>query len=386
MNKIKIGIITFHSSVNYGAYLQAYGLSKAIRKTLNSKVEIINYTPGYKKLFYLLKVLASIRNGYFFKYLKQYWVFKKSEKFLPLSKPLKTSNYSKQCKFLNDNYSAIVIGSDEVLTAGKTKRRPFPNLYWPSQLVTIPKHTYAASANRSDYSKLSAKDKKTTNTILEQYNYIGVRDEYTYNQIMNLNRNLKPKINCDPTFLFNFNTEFYEIKESLKSRFRKLTRKPILALMTKNAMIGKLIKEHFENEYYIMAVYYPNENADHFFADMNPFEWATAFSLYTGCVSQLFHATVFSIKNNLPFISFDNNPQYDGRSTKISDILQKTNLEENYFDLRDDNFSEERFVGQLEKNIEKPQVDKMTTAVRNQQILFNSFVQELKDNLSKHKI
>ena len=146
-------------------------------------------------------------------------------------------------------------------------------------------------------------------------------------------------------------------------------------------MIGTIVKQHFGNDFYILAVYYPNKYADFFFADMTPFEWAVAFSLYAGCISQLFHATVFSIKNKLPFVSFDNNTQYDGRSTKISDILKKADLMENYFNLREENFSKRKFVNQLKRNILNPQTEKMVLAVQNQKNLFDSFIEELKFTL-----
>jgi hypothetical protein len=39
---MKIGILTFHDANNYGAVLQAYALTEAVKK-IESDVEIINY-------------------------------------------------------------------------------------------------------------------------------------------------------------------------------------------------------------------------------------------------------------------------------------------------------------------------------------------------------
>ena len=43
--KKKIGILTYHRSINYGAFLQAYSLYNAIKKRYGDKwiVEIIDY-------------------------------------------------------------------------------------------------------------------------------------------------------------------------------------------------------------------------------------------------------------------------------------------------------------------------------------------------------
>ena len=44
----KIGILTFHNSINNGAVMQAYSLSKKIQQVMpESKVEIIDYHIPY---------------------------------------------------------------------------------------------------------------------------------------------------------------------------------------------------------------------------------------------------------------------------------------------------------------------------------------------------
>jgi len=379
----RIGILTYHSSINYGAFLQAYSLSVRLLKDTNNEVEIVNYTPIKVRLFYLLKVLSKIGRKSFWSNLKQYMVFQKSSKLLPLSSKLRLHSYTKQLDWLNRNYDALVIGSDEVLTAGHSKLRPFPNLYWPDKTVTIPKLVYAGSANRSIYTKLNDEFKGIILNTIANYKYIGVRDQHTFNQVKSINPEFLPQINCDPTFLFDFNVSYPNLKEKLSEKFKRITEKPIIVLLTKNNRIGDLVKKEFGKKYFILAVYYQNSAADYFFADLTPIEWAVAFSLYDGCVTQLFHGTVFCIKNNLPFISIDNNPQYDGRESKISDILKKSNLEENYFNLRDESFSNEKFVNQLKNNLEQPQVEKMKNAVINQQEMYKPFLDVLKESIAE---
>lgn len=383
--KNKIGVITYHESVNYGAYLQAYALTHAIEKETNIKTELVNYTPFYKKMFYYAKAFSKTFKGGLKVHLDQIAIFKKAQKKLKLSRRIYTGNYQKQCKFLTENYLAVVVGSDEVLTAGKSRMMPFPNIYWPNKSVTIPKFTYAGSANRANYSRLSIEDQAITRDIFQNYTYIGVRDYYSQNQVLSLDENLKTNINCDPTFLLDFNVEFDEERKALIQKFRKLTQKPIIALMTKNNTIGLKVKEKFGDDYFILAVYYPNQGADYFMADMSPQEWAVAFSLYAACVTQLFHATVFSLKNKLPFVSFDNNSDYDGRSTKISDILSRSDLSENYFNLRNENYKIENLLSQLHKNIDNPQIEKMEKAVENQKKLFYPFVDELKKVINERR-
>ena len=48
---MKIGILTYHRSHNYGAVLQAYAL-KTYLKSLGHHVDIIDYWPEYRKGMY----------------------------------------------------------------------------------------------------------------------------------------------------------------------------------------------------------------------------------------------------------------------------------------------------------------------------------------------
>lgn len=50
---MKIGILTFHNAMNYGAILQCYALQSYLEANYVADVSIINYTPEYfKKVFY----------------------------------------------------------------------------------------------------------------------------------------------------------------------------------------------------------------------------------------------------------------------------------------------------------------------------------------------
>ena len=48
MKKLKIGILTFHSALNYGAILQTYALQQSIKKS-GADVEIINYQAPFNE-------------------------------------------------------------------------------------------------------------------------------------------------------------------------------------------------------------------------------------------------------------------------------------------------------------------------------------------------
>ena len=49
---MKIGILTYHASHNYGAFLQAYGLCELLIEKTGNDVEIINFNMPQSEEFY----------------------------------------------------------------------------------------------------------------------------------------------------------------------------------------------------------------------------------------------------------------------------------------------------------------------------------------------
>lgn len=118
---MKIGIITFQSSYNYGSVLQAFALSRAISK-LGHSVEIINYTNTCDFRTYHLFRIHLYKNFHkaFFKdvlYLKSNIKRKKNfirfnKDFLPLTS--KIYNEFSDMSELNSEFDAFICGSDQI--------------------------------------------------------------------------------------------------------------------------------------------------------------------------------------------------------------------------------------------------------------------------------
>ncbi len=115
---MRIGILTYHNAVNYGAVLQAYALQESLEKMNNVDAVVINYRSpavdsqyqfaGYKgsgslKKFLLSNVTAFLR-------MKKKRIF---EEFV--SSKLKCTG--KMCCVSDrnlENIDAIIVGSDQV--------------------------------------------------------------------------------------------------------------------------------------------------------------------------------------------------------------------------------------------------------------------------------
>ena len=143
---MKIGILTFHQSINNGAVTQAYSVSKRLKSEYpNDEIEIINYrkksvdrTYSYplsdyfkvssfkelvKKALDLLvdpKLLKCLRN--------RTKIFNNCQSKLPLSKDVILSDDTQELNiYIEQNYDVLVVGSDAVWNY---VTRGFPNAYW----------------------------------------------------------------------------------------------------------------------------------------------------------------------------------------------------------------------------------------------------------------
>ncbi len=159
---MKVGILTFHRAINYGAVWQAYALKKHIEE-LGHEAEIIDYWPDYHaRNFWLLprlnpKVHFSGVRG-FIDYLYKWFnltlglkrILRKRRGFhdyfrnyLNLGEHVK---YTSGAELGTIHYDAIVLGSDQIWRYWKTdKFKGFDPVYFGDFDWHGPKISYAAS-------------------------------------------------------------------------------------------------------------------------------------------------------------------------------------------------------------------------------------------------
>ena len=125
---MKIGIITFHRAINYGAVLQAYALQRAF-KDRNAFCRIIDYRSGAIEDYYKpFRVTGKSRKArlvntayaalaFRSRYEKKRKVRAFVSSYLELSEPVTAQTVSK----LNDSFDVFVTGSDQVFNPDITK-------------------------------------------------------------------------------------------------------------------------------------------------------------------------------------------------------------------------------------------------------------------------
>ena len=328
---MKIGILTYFSSHNYGAFLQAYALRAAIEEYTGETVEIINYRSPKEVAFYSgLINRPSLNPKRFFEQTKKYLFDKKLyntfersiEVFQKKSvSELVTDDLAEINNFISNQYDLLISGSDEIWKTDGF--RGFPNAYW-FPYIEGRKFSYAASS-RNDIKQLTYDTIEKIRTFLKDYEYIGVRDRKTLELVSSiLGSDNKVFLNCDPTFLFNFNTDSVNGKRLLRKRFHVNTNKKIIGIMISDQKLTESIVKEFESNFEFVSLYTYSKNVK-CCGNVNPFEWNNIISACDGFITSFFHGTVFSIKNNVPFLSIELRSA-DRSESKIYDLLERNNL------------------------------------------------------------
>lgn len=328
---LKVGILTYHRSINYGAYLQAYALTKTLTK-FGLEIEIIDFNTNKSEEVYRVKnknPLKRILNK------KRANAFKESLSFMPLSKEsLISDNIAEFNKFISNKYDVIIVGSDEIWRTDSF--RGFPNPYWLNGISGIQKIAYAASSC-SDLSKLSAENQQYIREALLDYQAIGVRDQYTFDELSRVlgnNRNLQ--ICCDPTFLTEFSANPEQGKEILAKRFCVNTKKKMIGIMLNDKRLADRIHEKYRNKYELVSVYNIHSGFKNA-VTITPFEWIDVISCFELLITNYFHGTCFAIKLNIQFVSIDSRESVIEHG-KIYDLLNRNHLLYRLFSTNDNQY------------------------------------------------
>lgn len=326
--KMKIGILTFFGQ-NYGAVLQAYALRQVIRETTGNDVEVINFRMR-EALERGKTKLSSVGNGdspeaAFAR--ERYEMFEdESKRLLRLSSDhLYSDSIDDFAQFVAGKYDVIIVGSDEVWVVDKYK--VFPTPFWLPIDLDCRMLSYAVSS-RSDMTKCPPELLSKIGRCLSGFSYLGVRDVVTKEMAEQLTGR-EVHLNCDPTFAYRFHINKELGKWLLKIRFKITGKRKCIGLATENGWLINSVTEKFSQVFDFVSLYnYSCQLQCN--TVLTPLEWIQAIAGCDGIITTFFHGTVFALKGNVPFISFEERQISDDRFSKIYDLLSRHGLEDHY--------------------------------------------------------
>ena len=200
-HKIKIGILNYHSGINYGAFLQCYALYN-LTANQGLDVQVINY----KNIrFWLLEYryfLLQVNPKILFSNIQKIRNFKKLLKQMELTKFTWRKSLLKHKK-----YDYIIIGSDEVWNY-TNPLVGYDLTYFGKGLSTNKIASYAASFGWLDSDVVLPTAVKE---LISKFDFISVRDENSRTIISN-NIGVDVPVLQDPTMLYGFDKEIADTK------------------------------------------------------------------------------------------------------------------------------------------------------------------------------
>lgn len=326
---MKTGIITYHRVHNFGAFLQSRALCLRLNQEEDIQAEIIDFDLRSNVEEYSLKrkFKSWIKHPERISFDRAvYRTFKTCQKNggrLLSEESTVGQNCRDFAEFVRGKYDVIIAGSDEIWKVNDIKVFPLP--YWLAGNLGCRKFSYAASS-RSELSSLPEKQYGRLRKILADFEYIGVRDEPTYKEICAVTDPSKVHMNCDPSFIYDFDVTIEAYDAVLKRNKIDRSENKIAVIMTKNDGLAEHIRYDLEGKYTLISVFHHHKGYINIGA-LTPFEWLTLIRFSDIVLSSYYHACCFSIIYNKPYIAFGDK----NKSSKLEALSKEFSLTERYF-------------------------------------------------------
>lgn len=318
---MKIGILTFHNSNNYGAVLQCFALEQYLEK-MYGDVEIIDYRCVYKKQMYKICQMSRQKSlrGNISAILDIPFHLKKKLAFEGFRKQyykMSTHTYEESNQLRKEcPWDCIIVGSDQVWNEKNTKG----DCTYLLDFVDRPKLkiAYAASFGKN---QLEEGIKEKYSPLLKEIQSISVR-EYAAVALVETMTHKRPKLVLDPTFLLR--------KQEWKKYIKpiKVYKSYVLVYTIENSkeIIGfaNEIAERLECKVIRIASRTIDYLGHEKVVIPSPEQFLFLIDHAKCVVTDSYHGTILSINFNKPFYVV---PQHSQQSNeRIRDILSRLRL------------------------------------------------------------
>lgn len=328
---MKIGILTFHCAINYGAVLQAYGLQETL-KSMGHEVYIIDYRPEYLKRPYRLffpeavkghGILGNIR--FFIRELLAFPIRYKRRcafnRFIEKHLHLKYLDIQSE----DNDFDCFVFGSDQIWNPQITEGDP---VFFGDAPCFKGKKMLAYAASAGSVAALKEIDIEQLKGCLSRFEALSVREKSLLHYLSE-ELQLKNQLVVDPVLLTG--KDLYQEITSCKKYekpyllfFSLGNNDEALYIARKKAVLEGLELV----EMYCMTESIKDRKVLQF---LSPNEFISVLQKASYVVSTSFHGTVFSIIFHKPFICVGHN---FGKS-RFQSLLDMLGLQDRLVDATD---------------------------------------------------
>ena len=318
---MKVGIITFHRTTNYGATLQVYALQKTLGKFVD-EVEIIDYRNmniySYYDPRYFSKLPLKTKIGKILRYkynIETYNCFlhfwKQYLRFSP-----ECTDIDQLCE-VEKQYGAVICGSDQVWNP----RAIFQDFNaFLLGTVECKKIAYAASAGAvslwEPYLKIYWE-------LLHRFDSISVREEAMKVPTEHLSQK-EVSVVLDPTLLLE-QKEWVEIENKEFVNTLPQNGYILVYFLGKNPEVVQAVRElQRQTGLPVISLGRKLSGAHIIRPIAGPDEYLALFHHASFVLTSSFHGTVFSIQYNRPFLVFGNGAY----NSRMNTLLRTLDLQE----------------------------------------------------------
>jgi len=347
---MKVGILTFHRSYNFGANLQALAMQSTLKSKGVSPI-FINYQEKRKTDNYRQSVSKKqqLKHELFFqRYYKETPVF--------------VDNHEVE-KYCLKELDVVIVGSDAVfrltpkydpinIAKSVFKKKSISQLaideqvppYWlpwtkkTKNNQNFIKASVAVSSMGTNFYCLTPRMIKELKYSLSDFDFVSVRDDWTKGMIEYIsNKKLQPFLCPDPVFSLPAK---FTIPDDEKPDI-DLSKTILISGNFQSYWLKKFVTYAHQLGFQVASLPNPDNQFLYPEVDMNiplpisPLEWFVLLGNASGYVGTRFHAMVSCLIQQTPFINVDNHPRskFFKKGSKMNDLCQRSGTKNRYFTL-----------------------------------------------------
>lgn len=299
---MRVGIITFHASYNFGSALQAFAM-QAVVKSLGHEATTIDYRSRDQEQYVMLSPRHPRRFFRIMKNLRGYYGRKGafesfSECRLTLSEARYTYKNEDKLAGLQDSYDCFLCGSDQIWNLDCTHGVVEP--FFLSFAGDKRRVAYAPSLAHTSFEPENF-DKEKVARLLADFDYLSVREAETLPLFQPL-VNMPIDVVLDPTLLLDA-ADYAEIVADSPVEGGYIFMYLLRACPELVASTVAMAKESGKKVAYVSEKDFPIPNSVNLFG-IGPSEFLSAIVHADAVMANSFHAVVFSVLFHKPFRVF----------------------------------------------------------------------------------
>lgn len=329
-NKKTAAIVSLYGNSNFGNKLQNYAVQEILKKEGLNTVNIVNIPCLNNKKVNHIEVLKLYIKGWFRYILKGDKIKdcvdpkdpkERKKNFLEFNKKIVNSkhffSFSRLQEF--DKYDYYFVGSDQIWN-------PIYGGLSDLDLLTFTQKKKIAISASFGIEEIPLDYKGRVEQYISKFDAISVREEAAKNIIEKITNRQDVEVLIDPTMMLQ------------KEEWDRIVKKP------KEILPDKYIVCYFlgtETKEYISAIHKIAAEKDCEIIDLSnlesefyccgPSEFVYLIKTAEFVCTDSFHASVFSILYNRPFLVFDRNGKHTGMGSRINTLLKTFHLEKLHY-------------------------------------------------------